>query len=124
MKTHTRTPGDWILLRWGKEIQGHPDDAGHIIQANDGTIGVDICTIPVASETAEMLPNGRSIHKRVVSRKESLANARLLVAAPKMLDAIAELNSLARGAVLEKMTVENLAATLEYHTSKLLKRFK
>ena len=82
------TGGDWSLLRWGKELKGHFSDAGHIVQAHDGKIGIEIARLPVASITDENVPDGPPINRRQLSRAESLANGRLLTASPRLFRAL------------------------------------
>lgn len=80
----TITAGNWSLNRWGKEIKGHPTDAAHEVVAHDGRLGATVCFLPVSSEIYE---HGTR-KKRVISPGESLANGRLLAAAPELFRAL------------------------------------
>jgi len=73
------TKGPWELLRQGKEIQG---DGGHEVWCFVNSIGISITEIPVESYNED---GNKAYH---VSKVESLANARLIAAAPDLLAAL------------------------------------
>lgn len=73
------TPGQWLLLRAGIETTAHE----HEIVA--GPHMATIATLPVACSASTYGEDGET----EISREESLANARLFLAAPDLLKACA-----------------------------------
>lgn len=83
----THTQGDWELLRQGVELQSHPDEASHWIQAYPPgyDFGITVAELPI-SATHEH--DGSKTHN--LTQAESLANGRLMAASPDLLAACLE----------------------------------
>lgn len=78
------TGGEWSLLRQGKEIQG---EGGHEVVTFINGLPVHICEIPVEQVNSESNPNGKDA-SYYTGKRESLANGRLIAAAPEMARAL------------------------------------
>lgn len=85
MKTN-HTPGPWQLWRQGVEIQSDPDSEyfGHEVAVNINGIPCGLCCVPI-TQTASNHGEPGVLH---ISKSESLANARLMAAAPELLAAL------------------------------------
>ena len=78
------TKGPWHLLEQGKHLSG--GDGDHIVTAYIQDIPVSICDIPIAQQCGLSNPTGKDL-EYIVREKESIANGKLIAAAPDLLEA-------------------------------------
>ena len=73
------TPGEWVLMRQGKELQG---EGGHEIMALIDGLPVTIADIPLEMKSSDYK---RTYH---VSKTESIKNGYMMAAAAEMYEAL------------------------------------
>ena len=82
------TQGEWVLFRHGIDVFSADDDATHQIQADfGGDLFVPIADVPMQCECSV----ARSNRSYTLTPSEALANAQVLLAAPKLLAVCVEL---------------------------------
>jgi hypothetical protein len=87
------TPGEWEVLRQGKEIQG---DGGHEVSTIINDIPITICELDVAGIYSDNIPDG-SGPTYFMTEEESLSNAKLIASAPALLDLAKKVKALMEG---------------------------
>lgn len=85
------TPGPWTALIWGENIQGGELPHHEIFTEVNGCF-VSLAEVPLAVTAEDMEPDGKGGSRVCASarlnQRECEANARLIAAAPELLDAL------------------------------------